>query len=405
MGLSGLSGMSGMSGIINAFSYFLDDRFITDRAAGAVNGTTAEPGPGTRVVVDTGSRVVITGGNLSFAGGGGAGDPSYWLDGISNVAGAVLLAEITPADVTGIRDIGWDSNQISSMIHGVRAFNADLLISSGGVGGATVGTISAVSHILAVVSRGSGNGFYPLIKGGIYTDWTLLWIDASAFVMATTYPNMQARNAATCSYVRISVPTWLPIPLAYDTFTRANGALGSSETTGPDSQAVIARTWNNRVGTTLIATNAASASALVGGIAIATVDTATADTIVSATLTRAGDEAGVVLRYADADNYIRAIHDGTNCKLIKRVATVESDVISAAVAIGAGAIRVIPSGTSFSLYLNGAQVGSTSTISDAGLQTGTEQGLFSSNTGSTQDDFEVFPYGTGGEHSSLSGLL
>jgi hypothetical protein len=109
---------------------------------------------------------------------------------------------------------------------------------------------------------------------------------------------------------------------------------------------------------------------------------------------------GIIVRYADSDNYIRAIHDGTNCKLIKRVATVESDVISAAVALGAGAIVVIADGTSFSLFLNNAKVGSTSTISDAGLQTGTAQGLFSTNTGNTQDNFQVFPRG-GGAYSRL----
>jgi len=195
--------------------------------------------------------------------------------------------------------------------------------------------------------------------------------------------------------IRIPDVLWLPTPLCYDTFTRANGAIGTSEASGPDSQAVTARTWNNRVGTTQIATNKASASALVGGLAIATVDTATVDTIVSATLTRSAAEVGVVLRYADTANYIYAIHDGTNCQLIKRVATAETTVITAAVAIGAGAIRVIPDGTSFSLYLNNAKVGSTSTISDAGLQTGTEQGLFSTNTGNTQDAFEVFPRGDG----------
>ena len=103
----------------------------------------------------------------------------------------------------------------------------------------------------------------------------------------------------------------------------------------------------------------------------------------------------------DADNYVRAVHDGTNCQLIKRVATVETTVITAVVAIGAGAIVVICEGTSFSLYLNNAQVGATSVIADAALQTGTEQGLYSTNVGNTQNDFLVMPRGTGGEYSVL----
>jgi len=60
------------------------------------------------------------------------------------------------------------------------------------------------------------------------------------------------------------------------------------------------------------------------------------------------------------------------------------------VAIGAGEIRVIPDGTSFSLFLNNAKVGATSTISDAALQTGTKAGLFSTNVANTFDNWYTF---------------
>src|SRR6185295_14296885 len=36
---------------------------------------------------------------------------------------------------------------------------------------------------------------------------------------------------------------YIPQPLAYDTFTRANGALGNTETSGPDSQVLTALAW------------------------------------------------------------------------------------------------------------------------------------------------------------------
>jgi hypothetical protein len=244
-------------------------------------------------------------------------------------------------------------------------------------------------------------GAYFFIKGGAYTTWELLWQTAvDNDVNLYPYATSSLATGLTVDYVRVPAATWLPTPIAYDTFTRANGALGNTEPTGPDSQSTPVRAWTNQVGTTQIATNAASASALVGGLAIATADTLTTNVVASGTLSRSGNEVGIIVRYADSDNYIRAIHDGTNCKLIKRVATVESDVISAAVALGAGAIVVIADGTSFSLFLNNAKVGSTSTISDAGLQTGTAQGLFSTNTGNTQDNFQVFPRG-GGAYSRL----
>ena len=74
-------------------SYLLRDEFTTTRAAGAVNGTAAEPGPGTRVVVDAGSDLSIAGSQLVFSGGTGSyGDPGYWLGPtVSRVAGSKVL--------------------------------------------------------------------------------------------------------------------------------------------------------------------------------------------------------------------------------------------------------------------------------------------------------------------------
>ena len=179
-------------------------------------------------------------------------------------------------------------------------------------------------------------------------------------------------------------------------------ALGDTSSVGPDGQSVAVRTWGDEVGTWVVAANKATCSVLAGGIGITTVDTGTINVVMQGTLTRAGNEVSIILRYVDADNYIRAIHDGTNMKLIKRVAAAETDVISAVVALGAGAVVVVGDGTAFSLYLNNAQVGATSTISDAALQTGTRQGLFTTNVGNTFDNFLVFPRGSGGEFAALN---
>jgi hypothetical protein len=80
-------------------------------------------------------------------------------------------------------------------------------------------------------------GGYVLVKGGTYTTWTLLWI-SSTNNTATLYPCIITNNATlTSSFIRVPARTWLPKPLCYDTFTRANGAIGTSETTGPDGAA------------------------------------------------------------------------------------------------------------------------------------------------------------------------
>src|SRR3972149_8255471 len=55
------------------YGHILDDQFTTDRAAGAVNGTSAEPTGGTRTVTDTESKLSISSGLLQFENMGTAG--------------------------------------------------------------------------------------------------------------------------------------------------------------------------------------------------------------------------------------------------------------------------------------------------------------------------------------------
>src|SRR3990167_322284 len=76
-----------LSSWTSVLSYTLNDQFTTDRAAGAVNGTSAEPTGGTRTVVDTNSKLSISGSQLSFATGGvdyGV-NPGIWYGSASRV--------------------------------------------------------------------------------------------------------------------------------------------------------------------------------------------------------------------------------------------------------------------------------------------------------------------------------
>jgi len=378
--------------------YLLRDEFSDTRAAGAVDGTAAAPGPGTRAVTDSlGNGLAVTGGAATMTTYVvAATDPSLsYVETFARTSGRVLLGQVS---YTSDRIFGW-----GYVTERINFANSDVVsVATSGnpaVGLMLINTI----YDLAIVLRPAG--IYVFFKGGTYTTWTLAWFDTHnvddpvAFRFCTFQTPVGAtwRNHSN----RIPIALWLPTPVAYDTFTRGDGALGNSETSGPESQAVFPRAWLNRVGTTEIDTNKASASALVGGIAIATVDTGTASVVMEGTCTRAGNEVGLVLRYADADNYIRAVHDGTNCQLIKRVAAAETTVITAAVAIGAGVMRVQANGTAFRLFLNDVAVGAVQAIADAALQTGTEHGVFSTNTGNTQDGFLVFPSGAAGEYAAL----
>jgi hypothetical protein len=382
--------------------YLLRDDFITELAAGEIDGTDCEPGPGTRVVADTGSNLSISGGELVSAGFVGDDDPGLWLDSVARAAGRLLRIDYTHnSNVL----LGWDDDQAGfpTSLFRNSATSVRIYIAGGPVS-ENVGPITGgKTYALALVMRTAG--FYFLIKGNEFPDWSLVWVD-DANADDPMYPVVgvdAADGLMSVGSIRVPDVLWFPTPAAYDTFTRSNGALGTSETSGPDSQAVTARTWNNRVGTTQVASNKASASALSGGIAIATVDTGKVDVLCKSALTRSGDEIGIVVRYADSDNYVRAYHDGTNVKLDKVVGGTPTNVISAAQAYSAGADIVVSCvGTSFLLFYDDRKIGSTSTISNAALQTGTEQGTYSTNTGNSQDDLAVFPRGTDGEYSKLN---
>lgn len=404
-GVSGLSGLSVLPFGGAGISYLLRDEFTDPLAAGSINGTPAVPGPGTRTVSDPGNELPIVAGWLG-PNTGHAGDPilGYTLA-LARIAGRLAVGLFNPVSA-GVRvNVGFaNTSGITAPTfqgNGVSCFGNFFTIYDESAAPTQIDAHAAnTEYQWAVVQRAAGA--YYFLMGGAFSEWNLVWIGSSCvrdpmYAVALRCDFLTSK----ADYLRVPDVLWLPTPVAYDTFTRANGALGSSEAVGPDAQTVAARAWNNRVGTTQIATNKASASALVGGIAIATVDTGTADVVMEGTCTRAGNEVGVICRYVDADNYVRAVHDGTNCQLIKRVATVETTVITAAVAIGAGKISVVASGTQFTLFLNNAKVGAISTIADAALQSGTEQGLFSTNVGNTQDGFLVMPRGTGGEYATL----
>ena len=389
--------------------WLLRDEFTDTRVAGAVNGTPATPGPGTRTATETDGQFTIGGGVFNYP---TQGTPAWGDLGlryrditVTRTAGRLLMwtenKTITGAPHGSLVMIGDDSGVVWNDVVDQLGLSMQAVVAVNTVLGRTVllDTVSiATAYQFVIVMRTTGS--YYFIKGGAFTNWTLMWVSSTGATASGIVTLANYNAVGTVDSIRIPDVLWLPQPAVFDGFSRANGPLGSSETTGPDSQGAPVRAWTANVGTWAIAGNMATCSVLAGGIGITTVDTATVNVVMQGPITRAGNEVGIILRYVDADNYIRAIHDGTNMKLIKRVATAETDVISVVVALGAGAAAVVADGTTFRLYLNDAQVGATSTIADAALQTGTRQGLYSTNTGNTMDAFLVMPRG-GGAYSAL----
>jgi hypothetical protein len=136
-------------------------------------------------------------------------------------------------------------------------------------------------------------------------------------------------------------------------------------------------------------------------------DSATSDVIVTVETTVPTAQGGIVMNLDDKDtpaNFVIAYYDRNDgkAKLDKCVAGTYTSVIATTWTYAAGAeLRVIKSGTSYTLYYNNNKIGSTSTISDAGIIDNTKHGLFSTYSANTLDNFYVFATGTGGEYSDL----
>lgn len=116
---------------------------------------------------------------------------------------------------------------------------------------------------------------------------------------------------------------------------------------------------------------------------------ASADCDLSAAITRtAGTQAGLCARLDSSTspaNFIIAYLDGAgNVKVDKCVAGVYTNVISGAVTYGSTKIlRLVCSGNNVSAYYDGTQVGSTVTVSDAGIVSNTRHGKFSTYASNT----------------------
>lgn len=379
-------------------AYLLRDLFTSALAAGSVNGTAAEPGPGTRVVVDVGSNLSITAGALVVAGNVGGNPSLTYTPTIVRAFGRCLFYTLAGA---GDMRAAWlnSTNPSTGREHFIYAGAA---VITAGVGTTDIVlNVNRVSPLdCCIVLRTTGA--YYFYKS---TNWTLIWVDATRNNTLLTVNAIWAPTnaAATSDNVRVPVPLYSVPVLAYDTFTRANGTLGSSEAVGPDSQAVTARAWMLQAGTIVIDTNRASLTVLSGTLnAIATVDGVSSDVLVDVNVTRTLGSGGSVLRYVDANNYLRASHDGTNALIEQVVAGTPTTLRTGVATYSAGAtLRVIVSGTTGWLFYNGVAVGASFTVP---ASSATLHGLYGLDLSCLWDNFQIMARGTGKEYAYLDTL-
>jgi len=409
-GLSSLS--SSLGGMVVEPTYLLRDEFPSDLPAGSINNTLAAPGPGTRTVADTNSIMSIADGVLVVNGTPAVNERFTLGQNIPLLAGRVFKVSFPSfTSMAGTRPVrvGWSTDGTTA---GANTPGFDysstttVVVRDGGTVSYTL-TVGAAPHSFAFITRALGGldvgGWsFALING----EWILVYVHSFSVGAAIPWAKLLLAEAVAVNFTmdgfRVPQSLYIPTPLVYDTFTRANGALGNSETTGPDSQTVGALAWTDQVGTWAISTNAAAASALSGGLAIATVPTGTADVHLRIALTRSAGSVGGVARYQSSTDYLRISHDGTNALCEQVVAGTPSTLRTGVATFSAGGyIYLIVRGTTGWLFYNNVAIGASFTVPSS---TFGAYGLYTTDTGNTMDAFEVWSDGGNGEHATLNGF-
>ena len=222
--------------------WLLRDEFTTDRAAGAVNGTAAEPGPGTRAAVDTESKLTLSGGDAVFAGqktSAAYGDPGLWLSAFTRAAGRIFCAQVTQNDTLSKQFITGISSGQSGAVGDGFALNGNSLFLRPGTNLRVGDYAFNTDYQLAFVLRATGA--FAMIKGGAFTDWTLLY-PLVVGTTATVYPGLSNYNGTVrLRGMRVPDAYWLPVPLASDSFNRTDGAIAGCAASGPKYCSTSAR--------------------------------------------------------------------------------------------------------------------------------------------------------------------
>lgn len=296
--------------VVDGADYEARDDFTDTLAAGAVDGTDAQPGPGERSVTDSGSNVTVGSGLLSFAGGTSSHVTTYYRNSVT-IARAAGQALVMSLDT-------------------VLGSNNRIGLSSGGAAGIERVYFYATDSTLRAEYRVDGVGFkliacgtdaagtYAIVlrnEGAIYIqNGNILWVEEDS-----NYDDMTA--AASCYSAAFDVG-----------FMRAPSELF------PLDDIVLLDTSASNLADYPLA----------------------ADGIFDFTVTAPGSlgtDAGLVIRKQDGSNYWRAYFDSAGAFKVERVASGTPDgsspYINVSSVVAAGetrTIRVIADGTSLTFW-------------------------------------------------------
>lgn len=177
----------------------MSDTFTTNRIAGAVNGTAAEPGPDdTRTVLDTLGGISLSSGNLAFNNVRTAnGDPAIQWKARTRTAGMGLIAKVTTGDANSMVLLGFDETGTTNAREGIHIYNKLWARENSDAAHSVFPTDPGTYYLVVLLQA---TGYHSFIKGGIYTNLTRNWRSwwgNTASVRPTIAKTYAAGNAAT----------------------------------------------------------------------------------------------------------------------------------------------------------------------------------------------------------------
>ncbi len=186
---------------------FQDDFYTTEDPVNSPR--TTEPGGEEALTIDTNNVISIAGERLTFNAGGPNlfGDPAYYGAAQTRNLGLAMLAELT-FSVADYNALAWHNFQSGP------ATRQGIYFREGSkmypyIDGSICGDgldvfVNGVSYKFAFILRTTGA--YIMVKGGIYSDWRILWIDESSASL-TLYPSSTNSNPESLfshDFIRVS---------------------------------------------------------------------------------------------------------------------------------------------------------------------------------------------------------
>jgi hypothetical protein len=185
-GAGNISSVYGSPASVNVVILTLRDEFTTNASAPLTSPRSCEPGPGTLTIVDTGNKLSIASNKLTGGGVQGNGDPRFYGAGVTRVAGRFLTALLTPGNTDLSLVFGFSDSSSGVATGAILYFKRTATIKFLLPAEETIGAYaSATAYQVGVSLRTAGALFF--IKGGAFTEWTLLWVD-NTLNAVTTYP-------------------------------------------------------------------------------------------------------------------------------------------------------------------------------------------------------------------------